>query len=78
MSIHRIEGKLTSTAGDIRTVTLEVTTRQLPGSGDEARVMTRLLSENVPDGDYVIEYSCLGFERSKVRVKDGIFLAYPA
>lgn len=75
MKIHRLEGRLTNASGDVRIVALEVTTRELPGSGDEARVKTVLRSNDIPDGDYVLEYSCFGFERSKVRVKDGIFLA---
>jgi hypothetical protein len=75
MGLHRVEGKLTSGSGEVRSVALEITTRELPGGDDVARVQTVLRSADVPDGDYVLEYFCFGFDKSRVRVNDGIFLA---
>jgi hypothetical protein len=71
MGSYSVEGKLTSTAGDIRTVQLNVFTRELPSGEDEAVVNTVLISDDIPDGDYVLEYDCFGFHHDKVRVKFG-------
>ncbi len=75
MGLHQVEGKLTSTGGDIQIVMLNVSTRVLPGGGDEFPYETRLATTGIPDGDYVLEYHCLGFHRDLVRVKFGMLVA---
>jgi hypothetical protein len=70
MGSYSVEGKLTSTAGDIRTVQLNVTTRELP-SGEAEAVVNTVLVDDIPDGDYILEYHCFGFPHDKVRVKFG-------
>jgi hypothetical protein len=70
MGSYSVEGKLTSTAGDIRTVQLNVTTRQLPSGEDEAVVRTVLVSD-VVDGDFILEYHCFGSHHDKAGVKFG-------
>jgi hypothetical protein len=66
-----IDGKLTSTAGDIRNVKLNVSTRVLPSGEDELPYETVLVSTGVPDGDYVLEYHCFAFHQDSVRVEFG-------
>ncbi len=58
MKSYSVEGKLTSTARDIRTVQLNVSTRELPSGEDEAVISTVLVSDDIPDGDYILEFHC--------------------
>jgi hypothetical protein len=75
MGLYSVQGKLTSTAGDIRRVELNVSTRELPSGEDEAVIKTVLVSTDIPDGDYILEYHCFGFHHDKVRVKFGRLVA---
>jgi len=55
MGLYSVRGKLTSTAGDIRTVELNVSTRELPSGEDEGVIRTVLVATDIPEGDYILE-----------------------
>jgi hypothetical protein len=68
------KGMLTSTSGDIHAVDLHVTIQSLAGAdGIESETVSKieLLSRDVPDGDYVLEYFYLKPTHRYVQVKHG-------
>jgi hypothetical protein len=75
MGFHSVEGKLTRASGNIRNVELNVITRELSGGEDEIVYQAVLVSADVPDGDYILEYFCFGSHRDPVRVKYGRLVA---
>ncbi len=76
--IRQIAAVLRDSAGAKLPICLKVTTLALSDSAtvvDEAVVEVSLASGNIPDGNYVLEYSCLGSFRGSVRIKYGTLIS---
>jgi hypothetical protein len=77
-SFEIVAGKLSSIAGDVHHVELRLAVRQLSGATgveDHAVLQHELVSEGIPDGLYVLEYSYVSPFRGHVQVKDGNLLS---
>jgi hypothetical protein len=75
-----VDGKLTHTDGSQRNVRLRLTTQSaMEGSRviDKMVSETALMSSDVSDGDYVLEYFYLKAYRDPVRVRFGHLLSRP-
>jgi hypothetical protein len=68
-----VTGTLSSASGDICAVNLHLTVQSFAVNGIESETVSKieLLSRDVPDGDYVLEYFYLKSIRCDVQVKHG-------
>ena len=77
-SVEIVAGKLSSIAGDVHHVELRLTVQQVSGASeveDHAVLRRDLVSEGIPDGLYVLEYSYPSPFRGHILVKDGTLLS---
>jgi hypothetical protein len=77
-SVEIVAGKLSSIAGDVHHVELRLAVRQVSGATgaeDQAVHQHELVTEGIPDGLYVLEYSYMNPFRGQVQVKDGNLLS---
>jgi hypothetical protein len=74
-NLRRIEGTLTKD-GRVWNIELEVITVG-PGQGieDEAVARVELLTKNIPNGEYTLDYFCFQHHHQHACVEDGVFLA---
>lgn len=76
-NIRRVDGAL-SRGGSAWNVELDVTTVELPGQQgveDEAVARVALVTRDIPNGEYLLDYFCLSQHTERVRVQDGMLLA---
>lgn len=77
-NLRRISGILTATDGVKIPVPLDVTTVELLGGGgvaDEAISNVALAASGIADGEYMLEYFCLGSHRAPVSIQYGILIS---
>ena len=74
--IERVDGELTRKDGSRLRVRLMLEIVSLPGEPSESTVSKcELLTRNVPDGEYELEYIYRGRFRAPVRVQHGVLVA---
>jgi hypothetical protein len=77
-AIETTEAPLTNTSGEVRTVQLRLVVRELKGTcGVEDRQVSRceLISDDVPYGNYLLDYFYMQPAHRNVRVVSGRLLA---
>jgi hypothetical protein len=77
-TFESVDGRMTNPSGDVRAVKLVLTIRELRGSSgveDCSVVSHRLVTGNVPDGNYMLEYFCVKAYHERATVKHGALVS---